>query len=252
MFWIFSIRLGKYHNLNIAYKLQIYQYFEFRISSPKIAFYITTQQHTRHVCQIISGTYYPCYAFGIEFGLFLCYPFQESRHLSLSTHTMGGVDIESQHCNCNTYYFIQWSARYINLTVCSILKRCVQTPVSSRPLHRENILSKYNVLPAQHYASPHQILKKSNRLKWGCKINDKTEQKWDYPLQWRHNGWGLWNLKSPASRLFAHPLIQTQIEENIKAPRRWPLSGNSPVTCEFPAQMASNAENNFNLMISSC
>ena len=31
--------------------------------------------------------------------------------------------------------------------------------------------------------------------------------------------------------------IQTQIKENIKAPRHWPLCG------EFPAQMASNTEN---------
>ena len=36
---------------------------------------------------------------------------------------------------------------------------------------------------------------------------------------------------------------QTQIKENIKALRHWPLWGNSPVTGEFPAQMASNAEN---------
>ena len=31
--------------------------------------------------------------------------------------------------------------------------------------------------------------------------------------------------------------------ENIKALRHWPLCGNSPVTREFPAQRASNAEN---------
>ena len=31
--------------------------------------------------------------------------------------------------------------------------------------------------------------------------------------------------------------IRAQIKENIKAPRHWPLCG------EFPAQMASNAEN---------
>ena len=49
--------------------------------------------------------------------------------------------------------------------------------------------------------------------------------------------------KSPASRLFTQPFIQTQIKENIKAPRHWPLRGNSPVTGEFPAEMASNAEN---------
>ena len=30
-------------------------------------------------------------------------------------------------------------------------------------------------------------------------------------------------LKSPASRLFTQPSIQTQINENIKAPRHWPL-----------------------------
>ena len=34
-----------------------------------------------------------------------------------------------------------------------------------------------------------------------------------------------------------------QIKEKIKVPRHWPLWGNSPVTGEFPAQMASNAEN---------
>ena len=36
-------------------------------------------------------------------------------------------------------------------------------------------------------------------------------------------------LKSPASRLFAQTFIQAQIKENIKAPRHWPLCGNSPV-----------------------
>ena len=39
------------------------------------------------------------------------------------------------------------------------------------------------------------------------------------------------------------PFIQAQIKENFKAPRHWPLSGNSTVTGEFLAQMASNAEN---------
>ena len=41
----------------------------------------------------------------------------------------------------------------------------------------------------------------------------------------------------------SQPFIQTQIKENIKAPRHWPCVGNSPGTGEFPAQMASNAEN---------
>ena len=35
--------------------------------------------------------------------------------------------------------------------------------------------------------------------------------------------------------MFTQPFIQTQIKENTKAPRHW--------TGEFPAQMASNAEN---------
>ena len=52
-----------------------------------------------------------------------------------------------------------------------------------------------------------------------------------------------WRLKSPASQLFTQPFIETQIKENIKVPRHWPLCGNSPVTGEFPAQMTSNAEN---------
>ena len=30
---------------------------------------------------------------------------------------------------------------------------------------------------------------------------------------------------------------------NIKAPRHWPFAENSPVTGEYPAQKASNAEN---------
>ena len=32
-------------------------------------------------------------------------------------------------------------------------------------------------------------------------------------------------LKSPASRLFTQPFIQTQIKKNIKAPRHWRLCG---------------------------
>ena len=43
--------------------------------------------------------------------------------------------------------------------------------------------------------------------------------------------------------MFTQPFIQTQIKENIKAQRHWSLCGNSPGTGEFPAQMASNAEN---------
>ena len=36
-----------------------------------------------------------------------------------------------------------------------------------------------------------------------------------------------WRLKSPAYRLFAQPFGQARIKENIKAPRHWPLWGES-------------------------
>ena len=55
--------------------------------------------------------------------------------------------------------------------------------------------------------------------------------------------WPRWRLKSPASRLFTQPFIQTQIKENINAPRHWPLCGEFTGTGEFPAQRASYAEN---------
>ena len=40
--------------------------------------------------------------------------------------------------------------------------------------------------------------------------------------------WVRWRLKSPASRLLTEAFIQAQIKENIKAPRHWPLCGDSP------------------------
>ena len=49
--------------------------------------------------------------------------------------------------------------------------------------------------------------------------------------------------KNPASGLFTQSFIQTQIKENIKAPRHWPLCGEFTGTGEFPAQRASYAEN---------
>ena len=54
--------------------------------------------------------------------------------------------------------------------------------------------------------------------------------------------WPRWRLKSPASRLFTQSFIRTQIKENIKAPRHWPLCGEFTGIGEFPAQWASNAE----------
>ena len=48
---------------------------------------------------------------------------------------------------------------------------------------------------------------------------------------------------SQITSLFTQSFIQVQIKENIKAPRHWPLCGEVTETDEFPAQMASNAEN---------
>ena len=43
--------------------------------------------------------------------------------------------------------------------------------------------------------------------------------------------------------IFAQPFVHTQIKENIKAPRHWPLWRKLTVTGGFPSQMANNAEN---------
>ena len=43
-----------------------------------------------------------------------------------------------------------------------------------------------------------------------------------------------WRLKSPASWLFIQSFIQAQIKENIKAPRHWPMWGNSPGPVNSP------------------
>ena len=48
--------------------------------------------------------------------------------------------------------------------------------------------------------------------------------------------------ESPAPRLFTQPFIQAQIKQNMLSVTGL-CAGNSPVTGEFPAQMASNAEN---------
>ena len=55
--------------------------------------------------------------------------------------------------------------------------------------------------------------------------------------------WARWRLKSPAPRSFTQPFIQAQTKENIKAPRHWPFCGEFTGDREFPAQIASNAEN---------
>ena len=45
------------------------------------------------------------------------------------------------------------------------------------------------------------------------------------------------------SQITSLAIVYWTIKENIKAPRHWPLCGEFPGTGEFPASMASNAEN---------
>ena len=49
--------------------------------------------------------------------------------------------------------------------------------------------------------------------------------------------------KITSSTIITQPFIQMQIKENIKVLRHLPLCGEFTGGGEFPAQMASNAEN---------
>ena len=68
---------------------------------------------------------------------------------------------------------------------------------------------------------------------------DKRVKKLSYLITMMSQ-WARWHLKSPALWLFTPPFIRTQIKENIKSPRHWPLCR------EYigdRSQGASNAEN---------
>ena len=68
----------------------------------------------------------------------------------------------------------------------------------------------------------------------------------DHPfrsLHWRHNDHDGVSNHQPHG--CTQSFIQTQIKENIKAPRHWPLCGEFNRTGEFPAQRASYTENVF-------
>ena len=65
---------------------------------------------------------------------------------------------------------------------------------------------------------------------------------WPYSLQWRHNERHFVSDHQLHDSLL-NRFFQTQINENIKALRHWPLCGKFTGTGEFPAQITSNAEN---------
>ena len=60
----------------------------------------------------------------------------------------------------------------------------------------------------------------SLNIKMICEI--LNELGWRRPLQWRHNGCDSASSHQPRD-CFTQPFIQTQIKENIKAPRHWPF-----------------------------
>ena len=64
--------------------------------------------------------------------------------------------------------------------------------------------------------------------------------------------WTRWRLKSSASRLFTQPFIQAQIEENIKAPRHWPLWGEFTDKRWIPRTNGHERGKCLHLMTSSC
>ena len=79
-----------------------------------------------------------------------------------------------------------------------------------------------------------------------CKIRLQTQK--DHISYIIENGW----YRFPSNIILVQtlyicfkdsPFIQTQIKENIKAPRHWPLCGEFTGTGEFPAQRVSYAEN---------
>ena len=55
--------------------------------------------------------------------------------------------------------------------------------------------------------------------------------------------WARWRFKSPALRLFTQPLFRRRLKKTSKLCVTGLCACNSPVTGKFPAQMASNAEN---------
>ena len=64
--------------------------------------------------------------------------------------------------------------------------------------------------------------------------------------------WPGWRLKSPASRLFTQSFIQTQIKENIKATRHWPLCWEFTGDRWIPCTKGQWRGKCFHLMTSSC
>ena len=150
-----------------------------------------------------------------------------------------GLIVIVYYCNCYWY--------------CSTLEWCLLCPSHIQPRAPCDFYHPYDFLPVRLGEAPIGILRRccsrghiSLRAPYGSTLNLMV---WLNNLQYStvpramlaRAPYG--RLKSPASRLFTQTLIQTQIKENIKAPRHWPLCGEFTGTGEFPAQRDSYAEN---------
>ena len=68
------------------------------------------------------------------------------------------------------------------------------------------------------------------------------DPRWNDTLQWRHNGRNGVSNRKPNVCLLNH-LFRRRSQKTWKLRVTGPCEWNSPVTCEFPAQRASNSKN---------
>ena len=85
----------------------------------------------------------------------------------------------------------------------------------------------------------------SKRGYWWRRNEQELQQPWYWPssVPIHYNDVKVNAMASQITSLTSVYSIVYSGAENIKAPRHWPLCGESPGTGEFPAQIASNAEN---------
>ena len=172
-------------------------------------------------------------------------------HQWWTSYLTNGIPLKLNHCGLSTYFLF-----VVRLTPCHFLPVCRHMPYISMtislitPLH--SVIKSYSpcVVNSYVYSSdsknrhsmqepqavstvifPSLSVQRSNTASCGQQDITVTSQ------------WMRWRLRSPASRLFTQPLIQTQIKENIKAPRHWPLCWEFTGNRWIPIQMASNAAN---------
>ena len=98
------------------------------------------------------------------------------------------------------------------------------------------LLPKHISLKILCYLTPRQLLRISR-----VSIAPIALRKWQYTLQWRHNGRDGVSNHQPHDILI-NRLFRRRSKETPKLRVTGLCVGNSPATGEFPAQMASNAE----------